>query len=53
MGALYSMLSGWLYEKFDVTFVISTLMLNYIANYFAAYLCNYPLRDPEANVYQM
>ena len=29
------------------------LMLNYIANYFAAYLCNYPLRDPEANVYQM
>ena len=52
-GALYSMLSGWLFEKFDVTFVISTLMLNYIANYFAAYLCNYPLRDPEANVYQM
>ena len=53
VGALYSMLSGWLYEKFDVTFVISTLMMNYIANYFAAYLCNYPLRDPEANVYQM
>ena len=52
-GALYSMLSGWLFEKFDVTFVISTLMLNYIANYFAAFLCNYPLRDPEANVYQM
>ena len=52
-GALYSVLSGWLYERFDVTFVISTLMLNYIANYFAAYLCNYPLRDPEANVYQM
>lgn len=52
-GALYSMLSGWLYEKFNVTFVISTLMLNYIANYFASYVCNYPLRDPEANVYQM
>ncbi len=52
-GALYSVLSGWLFERFDVTFVISTLMLNYVANYFAAYLCNYPLRDPEANVYQM
>ncbi len=52
-GALYSMLSGWLYERFQVTFVISTLMLNYIANYFASFLCNYPLRDPEANVYQM
>ena len=52
-GALYSALSGWLYDRFQVTFVISTLMLNYIANYFAAFLCNYPLRDPEANVYQM
>ena len=52
-AGLSCFLSGWLYEKFDVTFVISTLMLNYIANYFAAYLCNYPLRDPEANVYQM
>ena len=53
VGALYSMLSGWLYDRFSVTFVISTLMMNYIANYFAAYLCNYPLRDPEANVHQM
>ena len=52
-GAVYSMFSGWLFDRFDVTFVISTLMMNYIANYFAAYLCNYPLRDPKANVYQM
>ena len=52
-GALYSSVAGWLFERFDVTFVISTLMMNYVANYFAAYLCNYPLRDPEANVYQM
>ena len=52
-GALYSVVSGWLFDRFDVTFVISTLMMNYIANYFTAYLCNYPLRDPEANVYQM
>ena len=52
-GALYSAVAGWLFERFDVTFVISTLMMNYVANYFAAYLCNYPLRDPAANVYQM
>jgi simple sugar transport system permease protein len=52
-GALYSSVAGWLFERFDVTFVISTLMMNYVANYFAAYLCNYPLRDPAANVYQM
>ena len=32
IGGVYSALSGWLYEKLDVTFIISTLMLNYIAN---------------------
>ena len=48
MGALYSVLSGWLYEKWRVTFIISTLMLNYIANYVASYLTIYKLKDPEA-----
>ena len=32
VGAVYSALSGWLFEKFEVTFIISTLMMNYIAN---------------------
>jgi simple sugar transport system permease protein len=48
VGAIYSILSGWLYEKFDVTFIISTLMLNYIANYFASYMTNYVVNDPTA-----
>ena len=48
VGALYSVLSGWLYERFEVTFIISTLMLNYIANNFASYMTNFVVKDPEA-----
>ncbi|MDO5112145.1 MAG: ABC transporter permease [Clostridia bacterium] len=48
IGALYSLLSGWLYDKFSVTFIISTLMLNYIANNVASYLTNYVVKDPSA-----
>ena len=48
IGALYSLLSAWLYDKFSVTFLISTLMLNYIANNVASYLTNYVFKDPAA-----
>lgn len=48
VGALYSVLSGWLYERWHVTFIISTLMSNYIANYVASYLTIYKLKDPQA-----
>lgn len=48
IGALYSLLSGWLYDKFSVTFIISTLMMNYIANNVASYLTNYVVKDPSA-----
>lgn len=48
IGALYSLLSAWLYDKFSVTFIISTLMLNYIANNVASYLTNYVVKDPSA-----
>ncbi len=48
VGALYSALSGWLYERFNVTFIISTLMMNYIANNFASYMTNFVVKDPEA-----
>ncbi|MDO4492673.1 MAG: ABC transporter permease [Clostridia bacterium] len=46
VGALYCMFSGWLWHRFKVTFVISTLMLNYIANYVCSYLTLYVFRDP-------
>jgi len=48
VGALFSVLSGWLYEKFEVTFIISTLMLNYVANNFASYMTNFVVKDPAA-----
>ena len=48
IGAVYSILSGWLWEKFNVTFIISTLMLNYIANYIASYLTTYIVKDPQS-----
>ena len=48
VGAIYSVLSGWLWEKFGVTFIISTLMLNYIANYIASYLTRYIVKDPDS-----
>lgn len=48
VGALYSVLSGWLWKRFQVTFIISTLMLNYIANYVCSYLTIYVFRDPES-----
>jgi len=48
VGALFSALTGWLFEKFDVTFIISTLMLNYVANYVASYLTNFVVKDPES-----
>ena len=48
VGAAYSVLSGWLWEKFSVTFIISTLMLNYIANYIASYLTTYIVKDPQS-----
>lgn len=48
VGALFSILSGWLFERFEVTFIISTLMLNYIANNFASYMTNFVVKDPEA-----
>ena len=47
VAAVFSALTGWLYEKFDVTFIISTLMLNYVANYFASFMTNYVVKDPE------
>jgi len=48
VGALYSAISGWLYQRFGVNFIISTLMMNYIANNVASYLTTYVVKDPEA-----
>lgn len=44
-GALYALLPAVLTWKFQVSMVITTLMLNYVANNIASYFVTYPLKD--------
>ena len=44
-GALYALLPAVLNWKFQVSMVITTLMLNYVANNLASYFITYPLKD--------
>ena len=44
-GGLYAVLAAWLDDRFGVLLLISTLMLNYIANHITHYFVAYPLKD--------
>jgi simple sugar transport system permease protein len=44
-GAAWAVLPGWWEAWFRVPLVVTTLLLNYVAALFAAYLAVYPLRD--------
>ncbi|MFI2858588.1 ABC transporter permease [Paenibacillus sp. JSM ZJ436] len=44
-GGLWSVMAGYFDARFAVNLLISTLLLNYIADLFAGYLVSYPLRD--------
>lgn len=44
-GALYALLPAVLNWKFQVSMVITTLMLNYVANNITSYFVTYPLKD--------
>ena len=44
-GGALACLPGWSQVRFDVPLLITTLLLNYVAALFAAYLVTYPLRD--------
>ncbi|WP_295586160.1 ABC transporter permease [uncultured Oscillibacter sp.] len=44
-GALYALLPAVLTWKFNVSMVITTLMLNYVASYITSYFVTYPLKD--------
>jgi general nucleoside transport system permease protein len=45
-GALWSGLAGWLYQKRGVDLVISTILLNFIAQKFLLFVVDGPLRRP-------
>ncbi len=51
-GALWAGFAGFLKNRFNANEVITTLMLNYIAEYFLLYLINGPMQDPESDLSQ-
>ena len=51
-GASWAGLAGWLKTRFNANEVITTLMLNYIANYLLLYLINGPMQDPYSDLSQ-
>jgi len=51
-GGLWAGFAGWLKTRFNANEVITTLMLNYIATYFLAYLIYGPMMDPGGSLPQ-
>lgn len=51
-GALWAGLAGWLKTRFNANEVITTLMLNYVATYFLAFLVYGPMMDPNGELAQ-
>lgn len=47
-GALYSLIAAWLYDRFEASLIITTLMLNYIAKSISFYLIQYHWLDPNS-----
>lgn len=47
-GALWAGLAALLHTRFGLNVIITTLMLNYVAEFFVLYLARVPLKDPES-----
>ncbi len=45
VGGAYALLAAWMDVKFNINLLISTLLLNYIAVFFASYLVTSPFKD--------
>lgn len=52
VGGLYAWITAYFQFKFNVPLLISTLLLNYPARFFASYLVNHPLRDVQSGMSQ-
>ncbi len=46
IGGAWGALAGWFKIRWRVDIVISTIMLNFVAQYFVSYVISGPLRDP-------
>lgn len=44
-GALWALIPAFLYDKFNASIVITTLMINYATNYLTDYFVAFPLKD--------
>ncbi len=49
-GALWSGMAAFLRKRYGMDEFVSTLMLNFVAEYFTEYLATYPFLDPKAYV---
>lgn len=47
-GVLFSIIPTWLYQKFQVSLLIVTLMMNYVADYLSSYFTTFIFKDPTA-----
>ncbi len=45
-GMLYSLISIWVTQRFQLYLLIITLMMNYIADYIGSYFASYVVKDP-------
>lgn len=45
-GMLYSFISIWVTQRFQLYLLIITLMMNYIADYIGSYFASYVVKDP-------
>ncbi len=51
-GGAWGLLAGWLKVRFGSSEIITTVMLNYIAIFFIAYMVNGPITEPPGNLPQ-
>lgn len=49
-GGLWAWIFGWLRVKYNVNLVVTTIMANYLAILFTAYLSNYPFKPKTAPI---
>ena len=45
-GVAFSLVPTWLGQRFQVSLLISTLMMNYVADYLSSYFTTYVFKDP-------
>lgn len=46
-GAIWGAIAGWLKNRFNASEMITTVMMNYIATYFVAFMVNGPIKEKD------